>query len=130
MGGELIQSAPVDGNVVLLVQEPARGSQGAAKVGAPLRATAGRAAYEGAGDWLHLMINPRVESAGLQLTSDRVDVSQGSGDAFARGNVKATWAGGSGAAARPGGGTQPGFALGGRGAGHRGRGDAAPVRGR
>jgi lipopolysaccharide export system protein LptA len=117
MGGEQIQSATVDGNVVL-VQEPARGSPGAAKPGAPLRATAGRAAYEGAGDWLHLMINPRVESAGLQLTSDRVDVSQGSGDAFARGNVKATWAGVSGGASRPGAGTQPGLALGGQGPAH------------
>jgi lipopolysaccharide export system protein LptA len=82
-----IQSATVDGNVVL-VQEP----DSKPGVQAPtLRATAGRAVYEGAGEWLHLTINPRVEDGALQLTTDRLDVSQATGDAFANGNVKATW---------------------------------------
>ena len=54
-----------------------------------LRATAGRAEYEGAGEWLHLMVNPRVDDGGLQMTADKVDVAQASGDAFAHGNVKA-----------------------------------------
>ena len=85
-----IQSATVDGNVVL-VQQPAAKPGGPAE--AALRATAGRAVYEGAGEWLHLMVNPRVEDGGLQLVADTVDVSQGSGDAFAHGNVKATWMG-------------------------------------
>jgi lipopolysaccharide export system protein LptA len=83
-----IQSAIVDGHVVL-VENPA------AKTGeasAPLRATAGHAVYEGAGEWLHLTLNPRVEDGGLQLTADKIDVSQDSGDAFGHGNVKATWA--------------------------------------
>jgi lipopolysaccharide export system protein LptA len=83
-----IQSAVMDGQVVL-VQTPA------AKPGAgpqtPLRAWAGRAEYEGVGGWLHLTVNPRVEDGGLQLTADKVDVSHESGDAFAHGNVKATW---------------------------------------
>jgi len=87
-GGEpQVQSATVEGHVVL-VQEPA------AKAGAavaPLRATAGRAEYEGAGEWLHLTLSPRVEDGGLQLTADKIDVSQASGDAFAHGNVKASW---------------------------------------
>ncbi|MDR3775603.1 MAG: LptA/OstA family protein [Terracidiphilus sp.] len=83
-----IQSATVEGHVVL-VENPA------AKMGeasAPLRATAGRAVYEGAGEWLHLTLSPRVEDGGLQLTADKIDVSQDSGDAFGHGNVKATWA--------------------------------------
>ena len=57
-----------------------------------MRATAGRAIYDSAGgEWLHLQLNPRVEDGGLQLAADKVDVSQASGDAFAHGNVKATW---------------------------------------
>ncbi len=83
-----IQSATVDGNVVL-VQDPAPTRDG--QSAATLRATAGHAVYEGVGEWLHLTISPRVENGGLQLSADRVDVSQGSGDAFAHGNVKATW---------------------------------------
>ena len=42
--------------------------QPAAKPGAqpqpPMRATAGRAVYEGAGEWLHLTLSPRVEDGG------------------------------------------------------------------
>jgi lipopolysaccharide export system protein LptA len=59
----------------------------------PLRATAGKAVYEGAGEWLHLTVNPRVVNGGLEMTADKVDVSQQSGDAFAHGDVKATWSG-------------------------------------
>jgi len=88
-GGEAqIQSAVLDGHVVLV-------EQSAAKPGAqpqpPMRATAGHALYEGTGEWLHLTQNPRVEDGGIELTADKFDVSQDSGDAFARGNVKATW---------------------------------------
>jgi lipopolysaccharide export system protein LptA len=83
-----IQSASVDGHVVL-TQEPA------AKPGAqpqpPLRATAGRAVYEGAGELLHLTLSPRVEDGAMQLTADKIDVAQASGEAFAHGNVKASW---------------------------------------
>jgi lipopolysaccharide export system protein LptA len=83
-----LQSATVEGHVVL-TQTPA------AKPGAPppatMRATAGRADYEGQGDWLHLTVTPRVEDGALQLTADKVDVSRSSGDAFAHGNVKASW---------------------------------------
>jgi lipopolysaccharide export system protein LptA len=83
-----IQSAVLDGHVILN-QEPA------AKPGfppaAPLHAWAGHAVYEGAGEWLHLTLSPRVDNGGLQLTADKIDVSRESGDAFAHGNVKATW---------------------------------------
>jgi lipopolysaccharide export system protein LptA len=84
-----IQSAILDGHVVL-TQEPAA-KPGAAEVQAPLRAWAGRAVYDGAGEWLHLTVNPRVEDGGLQMTADKIDVSHESGDAFVHGNVKATW---------------------------------------
>lgn len=87
-GAAQIQSAEVDGHVVL-IQLPSARSRGPAPE--PMSATAGRAVYEGAGEWLHLTLNPRVDDGGLQLAADKIDVSHDSGDAFAHGNVKATW---------------------------------------
>jgi lipopolysaccharide export system protein LptA len=89
-GATQIQSANVEGHVVLVESPAAKPGEAAA---APMHATAGRAVYEGAGEWLHLTLSPRVEDGGLQLTADKIDVSQDSGDAFAHGNVKATWDG-------------------------------------
>ena len=115
-GGEAqIQSATVEGHVVL-TQTPA------GKPGTPppatLRATSGRADYAGVGEWLHLTVNPRVEDGAMQLTADKVDVSRASGDAFAHGNVKASWinvsAASNGEPGRPAG----GVALGGQGPAH------------
>ena len=83
-----IESAVLDGHVVL-TQQPA--AKPGAPAEAPMQATSGHAVYESAGEWLHLTVNPRVENGGMQLTADKVDVSQQSGDAFAHGNVKATW---------------------------------------
>jgi lipopolysaccharide export system protein LptA len=85
-----IESATVDGNVVLTEQAPPR--PGTATPPA-MRATAQRAVYQGAGAWLHLTGSPRVEDGGLQLSAAKIDLSQSSGDAFARGDVKATWFG-------------------------------------
>jgi len=117
-GGAQIQSAVLDGHVVLVQQPAVRPGQQAEP---PMRATAGRAVYEGAGAWLRLTVGPRVEDGGLQLTADKIDVSQDSGDAFARGNVKATWTdAGAGPAGRPANGAagQGGVALGGQGPAH------------
>jgi lipopolysaccharide export system protein LptA len=83
-----VQSAFLDGHVVL-IQTPV--AKPGAQAEAPLRATAGRAVYEGVGEWLHLTLSPRVENGGFELTAEKVDVSHDSGDAFAHGNVKATW---------------------------------------
>ncbi len=83
-----IQSAVLDGHVILIQAPEAKAG---AQAEAPMRATAGRAVYDSAGEWLHLTLNPRVEDGGLQLTAERIDVSHESGDAFAHGNVKATW---------------------------------------
>jgi len=83
-----LQSAELDGHVVLFEQP-------AVKPGAQpqpaMHATAGKAVYEGAGEWLHLTESPRVEDGGLEMTAEKVDFSQQSGDAFAHGNVKASW---------------------------------------
>jgi lipopolysaccharide export system protein LptA len=87
-GAGQIQSAVLDGHVVLM-QQPAQ--KPGAEAPSPLRAWAGRADYDGAGDWLHLTVSPRVEDGGMQMTADKIDVSHTSGDAFAHGNVKATW---------------------------------------
>ncbi len=112
--GEL-QSAVVEGHVVLTQQSPATPG---APPPAPLRATAGRAVYEAAGEWLHLTLSPRVEDGALQLTAGKVDVSRASGDAFAHGNVKASWtdleAGAHGKPAA----SQGSVALGGQGPAH------------
>lgn len=85
-----VESATVIGHVVLVQQSAVKPGTAAQP---PLHATANRAVYEGAGEWLHLTGSPRVENGGLQLSADRLDVSQDSGDAFAHGNVKATWLG-------------------------------------
>jgi lipopolysaccharide export system protein LptA len=85
-----VESAELDGHV-LLFERPAAKS---GRAQAPLRATAGKAVYEGAGEWLHLTMSPRVTNGEMEMTADKVDVSQQSGDAFAHGNVKATWSGG------------------------------------
>ncbi len=89
-GATEVQSAELDGNVVLFEQPAAKTG---AQVQPPLRATAGKAVYEGEGEWLHLTVSPRVVNGGMELTAEKVDVSQQSGDAFAHGNVKATWTG-------------------------------------
>jgi lipopolysaccharide export system protein LptA len=83
-----IQSATVEGQVVL-TQTPA--AKPGASPPATLRATSGRADYQAQGEWLHLTLAPRVEDGAMQLTADKVDVSRASGDAFAHGNVKASW---------------------------------------
>jgi lipopolysaccharide export system protein LptA len=123
-GAAQIQSAVLDGHVVLDQETAAKPG---APAEAPMHATAGHAVYEGSGEWLHLTVSPRVEDGGLQLTADKVDVSQESGDAFAHGNVKATWLdtgttktseqgpSGKGAAGQVG---QGSAALGGRGPAH------------
>ena len=86
-----MQTAELDGHVVLFEQP-------AAKPGAqpqpPLRGTAGKAVDDVAGEGLHLTGQPRIVNGGLELTADKVDVSRQSDEAFAHGNVKATWTGG------------------------------------
>ncbi|MFZ1940474.1 MAG: hypothetical protein ACLPZY_00415 [Terracidiphilus sp.] len=121
-GAAQVERAELDGHVVLFEQAAAK--QGQAQP--PLRATAAKAVYEGAGEWLHLTQSPRVTNGGLEMSADKVDVSQQSGDAFARGNVKATWSGGM-PGSKPGrqaGGGQGSTTFGGSGSGFGGTGPA------
>ncbi len=112
-----VQSAVLEGHVVLIRQP-------AAKPGAEpqplLCASAGRAVYQSAGQWLRLTVNPRVEDGGMDLTAERVEVSRQSGAAFAYGNVKATWMGEAPGApnARTGNTGGPAIVLGGKGPAH------------
>jgi lipopolysaccharide export system protein LptA len=80
-----IKTALVDGHVVL-IQKPAPGA-----AADELHATAGKATYDGAADLFHLTVSPRVENGSLQLTADRIDASRSTGEAWAHGNVKASW---------------------------------------
>ena len=87
-GADEVQSAMLDGHVVLL-QRPA--PKPGAKPQPEMRATSGHATFEGDGQWLHLTVKPGVVDGGMELTAGKIDVSQASGEAFAHGNVKATW---------------------------------------
>ncbi len=119
-GAAQIESALLDGHVILDQQPTAKPGEQAA---APMHATAGHATYEGAGEWVHLTIDPHIDDGGLQLAADKIDVSQATGDAFARGNVKTTWF--ASPNAKPGEtakpdqpAQQPSFGLGGHGPSH------------
>ncbi len=115
-GAGQIQSGVLDGHVVMTQQAAAQPN---AQVQVPLRATAGHAVYESTGQWLHLTVSPRIEDGGLQLTADKVDVTQETGDAFAHGNVKATWINsGTPGTASDKNGQKADIALGGRGPAH------------
>ncbi len=91
VGSMQIESATVEGNVVM-VQEPA--AKAGMPAGSPMRATGARAVYQGDGENLHLTGSPRVQGSGVDIAADTIDVSEGSGDATAHGDVKATWVGG------------------------------------
>jgi lipopolysaccharide export system protein LptA len=91
-----LDHATLVGHVVLVQTPPASTANKSANSttasnNAPIRATSGRADYEGAGEWLHLTLSPRVENGGVEMTAERIDVSRASGDAFAHTNVKASW---------------------------------------
>ena len=91
-GSGQIQSAVLDGHVVLTqTPAPKPNAPPNAEPPAPLRAWAGHAVYEGTAELLHLTESPRVEDGGLEMTADKIDVSHATGDAFAHGNVKASW---------------------------------------
>jgi lipopolysaccharide export system protein LptA len=86
-----IDTAVQEGNVVL-TQTPAKNAKTAS--GAPplpLRATAARAEYHAADQVLHLTGNPRINNGELDLAAQLVDYHRASGDANARGDVKATY---------------------------------------
>ena len=84
--GAQVQSAVLTGRVALTLT-PAPGAQ----LASPIQAWAGKAVYEDAGQWLHLTLSPRIDSGQSQITADRIDITRQSNQAFAHGNVKATY---------------------------------------
>ena len=72
-GGLQIDSATVDGHVVLVQQPAAKGGVAQAAV----RATAAHADYGNGGQWLHLTGSPRVTDGGLEIAADKLNVSAG-----------------------------------------------------
>jgi lipopolysaccharide export system protein LptA len=99
--GSEIASVVEVGHVVLVQTPPSRNS---AQKGASseVRATANRADYDGQTQILHLTGTPRVRDGALDMTADRIDFARASGDAFAHGDVRASWIGaGSQGAAQP-----------------------------
>jgi lipopolysaccharide export system protein LptA len=88
---------------VVLVQDPSparpgqAGDAGDAEVAkSGIRATANRADYDGQSQLLHLTGTPRVVDGPLDMTANRIDFARVSGDAFAHGDVRASWVGGAG----------------------------------
>jgi lipopolysaccharide export system protein LptA len=81
---------------VVLVQDarpPRAGSKAGSQNASPMRATANRSDYDGRSQLLHLSGSPRIVDGGLDLTAELIDFARASGDAFAHGNVKASWIG-------------------------------------
>ena len=88
-GGADISSIVQIGHVVL-VQDPAPPRPGHAAQ-AQIRATANRSDYDGQTQLLHLTGSPRVRDGALDMTADQIDFARATGDAFAHGDVRASW---------------------------------------
>ena len=113
-----IESAEQDGNVVFTQQPPPAGTQGVAPRpqaasknsqkgssspnlgGGPIRATAQRAVYNGATQIVTLhggvrsdsvVVDPRVEQQGGDLSATTIEFEHATGNATATGNVQATY---------------------------------------
>jgi lipopolysaccharide export system protein LptA len=97
-----IESVVETGHVVL-IQEPPQNAEnraghagGATVAPSGVRATANRADYDGQSQVLHLTGTPRVRDGELDMTANRIDFARLTGDAFAHGDVRASWAGSTG----------------------------------
>lgn len=88
-GASEIASVHQDGHVIL-VQDPPPARPGQAAQ-SPVRATAVRADYDGQTQLLHLWGTPRVQDGALDMTANQIDFARATGDAFAHGDVKASW---------------------------------------
>ncbi len=89
--GSQIDTAVQEGNVVL-TQTPAKNSKAAnGDSQLPLHATAKQAEYHAADQILHLTGNPRINNGEIDLAAQTVDYHRDTGDASAKGDVKATY---------------------------------------
>jgi lipopolysaccharide export system protein LptA len=89
--GSQIDKAVQEGNVAL-TQMPAKSTKtanGGSQL--PLHATAKRAEYDAGDQVLHLTGNPRVNNGEIDLAAQTVDYRRDTGDANAKGDVKATY---------------------------------------
>jgi lipopolysaccharide export system protein LptA len=82
---------------VVLTQTPAPPKPGSSEQAqAPMHATAENSDYDGKTETLHLTGSaqsgpPRVEQGALDLTAQTIDFTRSTGDALARGDVRASW---------------------------------------
>jgi lipopolysaccharide export system protein LptA len=77
---------------VVLTQTPAKNAKAAnGEAPQPVRATAKRAEYRAADQILHLTGNPRINNGSIDLAGQLVDYHRDTGDAMAKGDVKATY---------------------------------------
>ena len=89
--GSQIDVAVQEGNVVL-TQTPAKNVKTAdGRAQLPLHATAKRAEYRASDQILHLTGNPRINNGEIDLAAQTVDYRRDTGDANAKGDVKATY---------------------------------------
>ena len=98
--GSEIESIVETGHVVLVQDPPDRvATNHSGPTVSPsgnqtgLRATANRADYDGQSQILHLTGSPRVRDGALDMTANRIDFTRASGDAYAHGDVRASWIG-------------------------------------
>ncbi|HTZ90314.1 MAG TPA: LptA/OstA family protein [Alloacidobacterium sp.] len=86
-----IDTAVQEGNVSL-TETPAKNAKAAnGNAQSPLHATAKRAEYHAADQLVQLTGNPRVNNGTMDLTAQTIDYHRDSGDATAKGDVKATY---------------------------------------
>jgi lipopolysaccharide export system protein LptA len=90
-----LDSAIQQGNVVIL-DKPGKTQAGQLKSAEETHATAQRAEYDNAADSVVLTGSPRIDSAGTNLTADRILIHRTSGDAVATGSVKGSYSAGAG----------------------------------
>jgi lipopolysaccharide export system protein LptA len=110
---------------VVLVQDPApaRPGQSGQAAQSQIRATASRSDYDGESQILHLTGTPRVRDGALDMTANHIDFAHDTGDAFAHGDVKASWSEAGSQSPSPAG----SGLLGGNGQGGNGLGGNGPV---
>ena len=75
---------------------------GSAQGATPIRGTANRSDYDGATETIHLSGGPRVSNGEIEMAADLIDYVRLTGDAFAHGNVKASWSNSAAAQGKPG----------------------------
>jgi lipopolysaccharide export system protein LptA len=113
---------------VVLVQDPApprpgQSGQTGQAAQSQIRATASRSDYDGESQILHLTGTPRVRDGALDMTANQIDFARNTGDAFAHGDVKASWSEAGSQSPSPAG----SGLLGGNGRGGNGLGGNGPV---